>query len=561
MSGISLMMLGPFISGGAIAGAWDLTNIYYNPRDLRYFPDGRSDAGPLGSTAYSNISGTAQRPVGGTFIHPDGDIVYYTSSGYYTGSAGTHQKSLSTAWDISTISSSVTASISEGYNRGIWFNGDGTYMLLTSFTDVWSYELTTPWSLSSITVENKTGLDTTNHGRAIWNDDGTQVFRCVVTNVEGTDRVTIITHDLSTAYDLSTATLNNTFYDTEITATAPADNFVGPTIDFYFNATGTLLTVIGNGYATYSLVTPWDLSGSLSLVRSHTTTTIGENRNFVEGGATNLNYLYTNVSGTAAASTVLYALSIGWLPSDIASPNLTGINFKPDGTKVYISDVVLDDVLAYDLSTAWDLTTANSSAAESITTGYTNPKAIFFRPNGLELYVLQDNRNVMKSTLSTAWDISSASTPTSVFNSLTTIGTDVEGMFISEDGTMAFFVKETTSTVVYRVDLGTAWDFSTASLNASTLDVTGQGTTGGQVWLKPDGTEIYVLLRSNGTINQYTLSTPWDLSSATFYDSFDLTDYAATAASTYPSFCIDSTGSRSFVLARTGVYPFTIAER
>ena len=65
-----------------------------------------------------------------------------------------------------------------------------------------------------------------------------------------------------------------------------------------------------------------------------------------------------------------------------------GLFFKPDGTKMYVVGSIGDAVYEYDLSSAWDISTAvflqsfSVVAEERISTG------VFFKPDGTKMYVI-----------------------------------------------------------------------------------------------------------------------------------------------------------------------------
>ena len=68
--------------------------------------------------------------------------------------------------------------------------------------------------------------------------------------------------------------------------------------------------------------------------------------------------------------------------------NSSGIFFKPDGTKMYILGLTGDDVNEYDLSTAWDVTSASYLQNFSVAAQESQPQGIFFKPDGTKMYVI-----------------------------------------------------------------------------------------------------------------------------------------------------------------------------
>jgi sugar lactone lactonase YvrE len=72
------------------------------------------------------------------------------------------------------------------------------------------------------------------------------------------------------------------------------------------------------------------------------------------------------------------------------------------------------------------------------------------------------------------------------------------------------------ASAVFYYTLATPWDISTATYASSTYNFTAQETAGRDIALNADGTKLYVIGSTGDDINQYSLSTPWDVSSATF---------------------------------------------
>jgi DNA-binding beta-propeller fold protein YncE len=65
-----------------------------------------------------------------------------------------------------------------------------------------------------------------------------------------------------------------------------------------------------------------------------------------------------------------------------------GIFFKPDGTKMYIAGAVGDDVNEYGLSTAWDISTASYNQNFSVAAQDTTPTGVSFKPDGTKMYIV-----------------------------------------------------------------------------------------------------------------------------------------------------------------------------
>ena len=62
----------------------------------------------------------------------------------------------------------------------------------------------------------------------------------------------------------------------------------------------------------------------------------------------------------------------------------------------------------------------------------------------------------------------------------------------------------------------TAWDVSTASYDSKYKDVNSEDGYPFDVAFKPDGSKMYIVGYDNKTVYQYSLSTAWDVSTASY---------------------------------------------
>ena len=203
-----------------------------------------------------------------------------------------------------------------------------------------------------------------------------------------------------------------------------------------------------------------------------------------------------DVSTASYASKSFSVGAQGGLPYDLF--------FKPDGLKMYIVGVSTDSVHEYDLSTAWDVSTAVFLQSLSVATQDTTPVGLFFKPDGTKMYVVGAiGKDVNEYDLSTAWDISTAS-----FLQLFSVSAQDTGprsVFFKPDG-LKMYILGATGDNVYEYNLSTAWDVSTASYLQSVSVVTNT-PDGYVVTLSPDGSKMY-LLSYPSTVVQYTTSGP-----------------------------------------------------
>ena len=194
--------------------------------------------------------------------------------------------------------------------------------------------------------------------------------------------------------------------------------------------------------------------------------------------------------------------------------------FGDSGTKMYVMGGTSDRVYQYNLTTAWDVTTASYTGNSLLVTSQdANPTGLFFDNSGTKLYVVGTTTDtVYQYTLSTAWDISTASYASLSF-SVAGQETVPRALFFKPDGTKMFVIGRTGDDV-NEYDLSTAWDVSTASFAQVSANV-GEANPSG-LWFKDDGTKMYVTGNSTDTVREFTLSTAWDVSTISFSQSLSI---------------------------------------
>jgi len=195
-----------------------------------------------------------------------------------------------------------------------------------------------------------------------------------------------------------------------------------------------------------------------------------------------------------------------------------GMFFKPDGTRVYITGVIGDDVNEYSLSSAWDISTTSYVQNFSVSSQDTQPIGLFIKPDGAKMYVVGlSGIDVNEYSLSSAWDISTASYVQNF--SVSAQEVQPHGISFKSDGTKMYIVGMTGDDV-NEYSLSSAWDISTASY-VQNFSVSSQASLPTSLFFKDDGTKMFVT-DYFGTVNEYNLSTAWDVSSASYAENFSV---------------------------------------
>jgi hypothetical protein len=224
-----------------------------------------------------------------------------------------------------------------------------------------------------------------------------------------------------------------------------------------------------------------------------------------------------------------------------ADTNPSGVHFKPDGTVLYFSGYATDAVYQVSLSTPWDIT-SNSSLAGITNTGSfpLNLKDFFFKSDGTKLYTSHPMK-ISEYDLSTAWDITTvSSTPVNEETVDRYTGTSNGGLYFKPDGSIMYYC-DGGDDYFSQYTLTTPWDISTKT-DFKSISQSGESNCQG-ISIKDDGTVLYIVGSTGDGIDYYTLSTPWDIttrSSTAGHFSFSNTAYNPTG------FFIKPNGGASF---------------
>lgn len=374
-------------------------------------------------------------------------------------------------------------------------------------------------------------INTTDFGNASstlqsfqFNSDGTKFYAL------NSQTKCIQTFSLSTAYDVTT-----------LTPFMPKCVFrrtdYGSTFDsFTMNPAGTKLHILNSSTVSqYTLSTAYDLS-TASATRDTTTLTVDSDTDGDIAWGDSGNYFYRITD---------------------ASSNAT--------------------LKRYSCSTAYDITTANSTPDKTFTFGsytvgtLTGQKKMFFKPDGLKLYTyaLSLNSNieyVWQWNLSTAWDISTISSTTTpdAYKTMPLINDDsANGLYFTSDGLTLIIVQQL---YFYKFALTTAWDLSTINTTPTqqyakfAMPISSSAYHG--MFMTSDGTKMF--LGDQYRIIRSDMSTGFDIttlshdggSNAFFYgDPFDRSGTTITSSG-YEAreFRFGDNGSKLYMLDTAVVY-------
>jgi sugar lactone lactonase YvrE len=490
-------------TAAAPVGAWDLSYAYYDPpANLTW---------DISTGNYvSSFSVDEETMTNGIFFKPDGLRMYIT------GSSGddVNEYHLSNAWNIrsAVYIRNFSVNAQEIFPQDVFFKPDGLkmYIIGSSGDDVNEYNLSTAWNVTTASYLQNFSVaaqETTPTG-IFFKPDGLKMY------ITGSSGDEVNEYNLSTAWDISTASYLQNFSVSSQDASPQGISFRSDGLRMF----------IAGGFGVdvneYTLSTAWNIS-TASYLRRFIPTSINTSMTGIffssNGGNMFLIGEWDNGVATPVERVENYVVSGFNVLDQEATP--TGIFFKPDGTKMYIAGSTGDEVNEYNLSTAWDTGTASYLQNFSVAAQETATEDIFFKPDGTKMYIVgSTGDDVNEYNLSTAWDISTASYLQRFSVQLQDTGPT--GIFFKPDG-LKMYIVGSTGEDVNEYNLSTAWDISTASY-LQNFSVSSQEINPNGVFFKPNGLKMYIVGSTGDEVNEYNLSTAWDISTASYLQNFSL---------------------------------------
>ena len=239
--------------------------------------------------------------------------------------------------------------------------------------------------------------------------------------------------------------------------------------------------------------------------------------------------------------------------SSVGTVNVTVEEQDTDGDSVANSidldddnDGILDVV---EDANAFNVFSASFEGTLAIGTEQTLPTGLAVSNDGTKLYVIgQTGDEINQYTLTTVFDVTGGAT----FDGVALVGTEEsqpEDLVFSADGTKLFIVGSG-GDEVNQYTLTTAFDLTAGLTQDGQFSVAGQETDSHALRFNNDGTKLYVLGQSGDDINQYSLTTAFDITSGV---TFDGSPFSVAGQETTPTaFAFNADGSQLFVLGTTG---------
>ena len=270
-----------------------------------------------------------------------------------------------------------------------------------------------------------------------------------------------------------------------------------------YGTTNTLATSTG---LSLPLKSVYDPSADKTIISTQVSTVSGASSVVFSTSSTN-SADFLGITDQAIADTATGAVIVQGGVSEKLSGLTVGADYyvQADGS-------IASGSIPYDISSASFDSVTFSFASQNVT-----PRGFAFNSDGTKMYQAAYSGTIYQYTLSTGYDLSTASYSTSA--SFTSQSTSITNFAFSSDGAKLYIISYTDKTV-YQYSLSTAYDVTTASYDSLSFSVNSQETDPYAITISSDGTKFFVVGTSGDDVNEYTLSTAYNISTASFVDSF-----------------------------------------
>lgn len=362
---------------------------------------------------------------------------------------------------------------------GVGIAGDSLYFVGADSDSAYQYSMGTPYDISTATYNNIfkdiSGESNKPTGMS-WSNDGAKLF---ISDEESI----VYEYDLSNPYRLDTATYNGVNGDVsgqDSTAT-----------DIIWNSNGTKFFISGASNASifqYGVSSAFDLS---STITHNDTASIG---------------------------------------SEDSKPK--GIAWSSGGDKLIIVGGNTENIYQYTLGTSYEIGTLKyNGTLFDVSSEDSIPRDVIWNDNGHKLYMVGDSQErVYQYHVDSSYDISTASY-NSIYYSVGSedlkpggISLDVESTTTGDRKGARLYLTGYSSKF-YQYDVGASYDISTTNYEGRNYDVSSEEDFPSCIAFNDDGTKAYMIAVDNAIIHQYTLDTPYRISSANYNSvTFDISD-------------------------------------
>lgn len=459
-----------------------------------------------------NLSGQETDP---RFIiaNPDGTRIFYGG----TSSDLVREMRLSNGWDLTgqSVFGSLDVSNETAAPESIAFNRDGSKLFLYERTHrkIFTYNLSTPYTMSTATYSGEfidlASLVPTGFQNGIYcvrfKPDGSQFYVMVQNATLEVQKI----YQFSTAKDIYTLdTSTGSVFDVKISNQSEIRIEDRTTWDIT---------------ATANSSTNWVLTGdhlngdikNLSTLGSHIFIEVDDVLRITNNASSSHPFYIKYSQGAGFDDQVIGVTGNGghsgavieWTPNEVGDFYYQCSSHNNMWGEIHVVPKHEDRRF----QTRYGVEHTGKTRFDTEITGATQLVGIAVSSDGNHLYA-QGGAVLRQYSLSTPYDITTKTYVQSDGGAPEPNGQNRNAIVFSTDGDMYFTVHD--NDVIHRIELSTPWDITTASYSNNSIDVSAVTTEAFDFDISRDGKYMYVGEYSSKQINKYYLTTPWDLTTA-----------------------------------------------
>lgn len=211
---------------------------------------------------------------------------------------------------------------------------------------------------------------------------------------------------------------------------------------------------------------------------------------------------------------------------DIHVENVGQMQWKPDGTKLFVIDRVNSVLYQFSITATtgipFDMSTFDSATVQTFEPGEVAAgklSGFFISTDGLKLYLIDDDttESIIEYTLSSEWDIETD--PTATGKTLEFSVLDRPQSVIFHPLGTKFFITDLLAATVTQFDMTINWDISTAPVGGTkSVSVASKETVPLALAFSPDGNSFFTGGNTEMDVFRFDIPTAWDLEDAQFVD-------------------------------------------
>lgn len=334
--------------------------------------------------------------------------------------------------------------------------------------------------------------------------------------------------------------------------------------DVIFNTLGTKMYTVGQGtdyISQYSLTIPFDIQTATK----EKFLDVSSQEKAPESIIFNNDGTKLYVVGNEKDSIIQYNLTIAFDISTAvynsslnisATENiLSGMTFNNNGTKLFLVGRGNNKIYEYSLSTAFLITTATLTTSFSILDKENSVSGIRFNSTGNKFFIIGFSSDAINEySLSNNFDLNSTIVWQGGYN-IASEDSSPHGITFNTDGTKMYTVGAEKNKV-FSYNLSTPYDINSRTFTASTDVLTIENNATG-ISYNDDGSKLYITGRSLGNITEYDLATNYDITTANYVSSFSVTSEDTTPEAVR----FNDTGTRMYVAGNTNnkIYTYELS--